>query len=82
MGERFLRLTEVAEVLDVSMSQVYALVRNGDIESIKVGGRGQYRVERIKLEEYIERAYRQTKDFLRDNPLGREDVALADDLAD
>lgn len=79
MGERFLRLAEVAEILDVSMSQVYALVRNAEIESVKIGGRGQYRVERVKLEEYIERAYRQTKEFLRDNPLGREEAVPADD---
>ncbi len=79
MGERFLRLAEVAEILDVSMSQVYALVRNAEIESVKIGGRGQYRVERVKLEEYIERAYRQTKEFLRENPLGREEAVPADD---
>ncbi len=82
MGERFLRLAEVAEILDVSMSQVYALVRGGDIESVKIGGRGQYRVERVKLEDYIQRAYAETKVFLRDNPLGREEAAAAGSLGD
>jgi excisionase family DNA binding protein len=75
MGERFLRLSEVAEILDVSMSQVYALVRNGELESIKIGGRGQYRVEREKLEDYIAKAYRETRAFLDANPLSsREEV--------
>ncbi len=82
MGERFLRLAEVAEILDVSMSQVYVLVRSRQIESVKIGARGQYRVERVKLEDYIERAYRQTEDFLRHNPLGRDEVPAAEDTED
>ena len=55
MGERFLQLGEVAEVLDVSLSQVYALVRGGQLRAIKIGGRGQWRVERDALEEFIQR---------------------------
>ena len=47
---RFLTLADVAEVLNISASQTYALVRNGDLEAIKIGGRGQWRVERDKLE--------------------------------
>jgi excisionase family DNA binding protein len=54
---RFLKLTDVAEELNISQSQTYALVKSGDLAAIQVGGRGQWRVERVKLEEYIERAY-------------------------
>lgn len=54
---RFLKLTDVAEELNISQSQTYALVKSGDLPAIQVGGRGQWRVERVKLEEYIERAY-------------------------
>lgn len=74
---RFLTLTDVAEILNISSSQVYALVRNQEIESIKIGGRGQYRVERAKLEAYIERMYTQTRTFLESHPF-TEPEATAD----
>ena len=48
---RFLTLADVAEVLNTSSAQVYALVRRGDLPAIKIGGRGQWRVEREQLEE-------------------------------
>ena len=65
---RFLTLTDVAEVLNISVSQVYALVRNQQIRSIKIGGRGQYRVERSELEAYISRMYQETSSFLAEHP--------------
>ena len=54
---RFLTLADVAEVLNTSGAQVYALVRRGDLPAIKIGGRGQWRVERVQLEEFIQRMY-------------------------
>ena len=68
-AERFLTLADVAEVLNISASQTYALVRSGDLEGIKIGGRGQWRVERAKLESFIERMYEQTRDFVATHPL-------------
>ena len=68
-GRRFLQLADVAEVLNISAAQAYALVRSGDLPAIKVGGRGQWRVERSKLEEYIEHKYAETAVWVRDNPL-------------
>ena len=65
---RFLTLTDVAEVLNTSSAQVYALVRRGDLPAIKIGGRGQWRVERDRLEAYIERMYRQTREFIDAHP--------------
>jgi excisionase family DNA binding protein len=67
-AERFLTLNDVAEVLNISLSQTYALVRSGELEAIKIGGRGQWRVERAKLETYIERMYDQTKQFVAEHP--------------
>lgn len=58
---RFMTLTDVAEELAVSQSQMYALVKSGDLPAIQVGGRGQWRVERVKLEEYIARMYEQAE---------------------
>lgn len=74
-SERFLTLTDVAEVLNISMSQTYALVRNQELEAIKIGGRGQYRVERDKLESYIARMYDETRKFLADHPFTDADEA-------
>ena len=75
---RFLQLADVAEVLNISAAQVYALVRSGDLPAIKIGGRGQWRVETSELEGYIARMYDQTRDFVSTHPLGRNED-LADD---
>jgi excisionase family DNA binding protein len=71
--DRFLTLSDVAEVLNISASQTYALVRSGDLPAIKIGGRGQWRVERDQLEAYIQRAYAQTREFVQAHPYGRGD---------
>ena len=65
---RFLQLADVAEVLNISGAQVYALVRRRELKAIKVGGRGQWRVEASELEAYIERAYADAEQFVRDHP--------------
>ena len=72
-GRRFLQLADVAEILNISSSQVYALVRKGDIKAVKIGGRGQWRVEVDKLEDYIARLYKDTGEFVDTHPLTRED---------
>src|SRR6201990_2118977 len=43
MTARFLQLADVAEELSVTVSQVYHMVRSGELPAIKVGGRGQWR---------------------------------------
>lgn len=65
---RFLSLTDVSEVLSISATQVYALVRRGDLPAIKIGGRGQWRVERVELEQYIQRQYSSTREFITTHP--------------
>ena len=47
---------------------MYALVRSGDLVGIQIGGRAQWRVERVKLEEYIARAYERTAASLGELP--------------
>lgn len=64
MPARFIPLSDVAETLSISASQAYALVRSGELRAIKVGGRGQWRVEQSELEAYIERSYRDTERHL------------------
>jgi excisionase family DNA binding protein len=72
-GPRFLLLDGVAEELSTSTAQVYSLVRSGDLEAIKIGGRGLWRVERVKLEEYIAKAYTDTALWVEANPLNGSD---------
>lgn len=58
---RFLTLNDVAEILATSTAQVYALVRRGELRALKIGGRGQWRVESVELEAFIQRMYEQTE---------------------
>jgi hypothetical protein len=44
-------------------------VRSGELPAIKIGGRGQWRIERSKLEEYIQRKYAETAEWVKANPL-------------
>ena len=78
---RFLQLSDVAEILNTSSAQVYALVRNGDLPAIKIGGRGQWRVETSELEKYIARMYDETRDFVSTHPLGRAGDEAPEDAA-
>ncbi|MGA9146435.1 MAG: helix-turn-helix domain-containing protein [Candidatus Nanopelagicales bacterium] len=73
MTPRFLTLTDVAETLNISAAQTYALVRSGELRAIKVGGRGQWRVEATELEKYISSAYEQTAEFVSTHPFGRDE---------
>ena len=77
-AQRFLQLTDVAEILNISSSQTYALVRSGELPAIKIGGRGQWRVERSVLEDYIQRCYAETRAFVNAHPVSR-DAELAED---
>ena len=74
---RFLTLDDVAETLNVSWSQAYALVRRKELIAIQIGGRGQWRVENSELEAFIQRSYEETRSFVRDHPFA--DVEPTDD---
>ena len=76
---RFLQLADVAEILNTSSAQVYSLVRSGELPAIKIGGRGQWRVEASELENFIARMYAQTRDFVTTHPYGRPDDEPTDD---
>lgn len=58
---RFLTLSDVAEELQISSSQMYALVRSGELPAIQIGGRGQWRVEQTVLDQYIEDKYAEAR---------------------
>ena len=66
-------------VLSISAAQAYALVRRGDLAAIKIGGRGQWRVESSELEAYIQRQYTETRSFIEQHPWRDGDEALEAD---
>lgn len=55
MTERMLNLSDVAEILDITVPTARALVRDGEILGFQVGGRGMWRVESRELQAYVQR---------------------------
>ncbi|TXK16301.1 helix-turn-helix domain-containing protein [Homoserinibacter sp. GY 40078] len=49
---RFLSLADVAELLDLEVAEVHALVRSGELEGIRV--RGSWRIEQAAIERFVE----------------------------
>ena len=58
---RFLTLADVAEILNVSWRQAYALVRRKELIAIQIGGRGAWRVEVDELERFIQQRYAEAR---------------------
>ena len=58
---KFVPLEYVMEELSISRSQAYALVRSGELRAIRVGGRGQWRIDLEELEAFIQRKYAETE---------------------
>lgn len=58
---RFLTVADVAEVLNVSATQAYAMVRSGELPAIKLGASGHWRVERAVLEGWITDKYEENR---------------------
>ena len=70
---RYLRLEDVAAYLSVSVPQVYALVRSGELPAIKIGGRGVWRVDKAKLDIYLENLEQETAQWAKAHPLNPRD---------
>lgn len=75
MPPRFLQLADIAEILNISAVQARALVTSGELPAIKVGGRGQWRIEASVLETYIERKYAETRAMVQARPRRTESDA-------
>ncbi|MBJ7357618.1 helix-turn-helix domain-containing protein [Nocardioides sp.] len=73
---RFLLLADVAEILNTSVAQVYALVRRKELKAMKIGGRGQWRVQASDLEDYIQRMYAEADRFIDDHPFTGRDAEV------
>ena len=70
--QRFLTLQQVAEDLTVTLSLVRALIASGRLPATQVGGRGQWRIERSKLEDYIAEAYARTRNEIANGRFAAE----------
>lgn len=75
---RFLTIADTAEVLNVSVSHAYSLVRSGELPAIRIGSRGQWRIEKDVLESYIEAKYEEVR---RSNLWNQSDYANVTDFA-
>lgn len=76
---RYLKLEDVAAYLSVSSAQVYAMVRSGDLPAIKIGGRGVWRVDRDKLDAYLDQLEQQTAAWAKANPLNAKEKHPSED---
>ena len=70
---RYLKLQDVATYLSVSVPQVYALVRSGNLPAIKIGGRGVWRVDKDRLDDYLNELQEQTAEWAKEHPLNPRD---------
>ena len=66
---RLFTIADVARYLSVSESQVYALVRSGQLPAVKLGGRGVWRIDRQRLDDFIERLHEETRAWTEQHPL-------------
>lgn len=62
---QFLTLADVADILAISASQARAMVRSGELPAIQVGGRGQWRVEKARFEQWVEQRHQETAQAVR-----------------
>ncbi|KRF45098.1 hypothetical protein ASH01_14340 [Terrabacter sp. Soil811] len=69
VAPRFYTLSDVATLLASTEAQVYALVRTGDLPAIKIGGRGQWRIEIAVLDQWIADQYEATKVYVLEHPI-------------
>lgn len=60
MRPKLLTMEEAADLLNVSASQMYALLRRGEIRAFQLGGRGQWRIDPPDLDAYIEESKQRT----------------------
>lgn len=70
-------IEQVAQELNVSVVQIRALLRNGELRGLTLGGRGIWRIGVVDLEAFIEEAYRRTAEKIRSGDLS-ETVSARD----
>jgi putative molybdopterin biosynthesis protein len=69
MEERLLNSEEVAEILHISRSMAYLLMKRGDLPAVRIGSSVRVRPE--DLDEYIKTNAQQRPPFLFSNTASR-----------
>lgn len=54
VDERLLTPNDVAERLNVSVAQVYTLLRGNELPGLKIGRRGVWRIDPGQLSDYVD----------------------------
>lgn len=70
---RFLTVKDVAEELAITEPAVYTLLKTGEVAAIQVGPKRVWRIERAKLEEYIEQQYTAARESIAHGQVAPEE---------
>ena len=76
---RFLTVTEAAELLKVSASDVHELIDSGELQAFRVGKHGPWRIEHEILELFISEQY---EDSRRSAMWNNSSLASANNVVD
>ncbi|MBX7161683.1 MAG: helix-turn-helix domain-containing protein [Acidimicrobiia bacterium] len=63
--KKLLTPNEVAELLNVSVAQVYTLLRGNELPGLKIGKRGVWRVDPDQLAAYVQNLRTEALDRVR-----------------
>ncbi|MDH6410559.1 excisionase family DNA binding protein [Aurantimicrobium minutum] len=77
--DRFLTVTEAAELLKVSAADVHELIDSGELQAFRVGKRGPWRIEHEILELFIAEQY---EDSRRSAMWNNSSLASANNVVD
>lgn len=58
---RFLSVADAAEILNISVTSAYALVRSGELPAIRIGAGGQWRIEATAIDAYVDARYEEER---------------------
>jgi len=58
---RFLTIADTADLLNISVTSTYALVRSGELPAIRIGTGGQWRVESTAIDAFIATRYEEER---------------------
>lgn len=78
-ADRFLTVTEAAELLKVSSADVHELIDSGELQAFRVGKRGPWRIEHEILELFIAAQY---EDSRRSAMWNNSSLASANNVVD
>lgn len=67
---KFPTIDQVAEILNVNKPTMYALLRNGEMKGLRLGGRGIWRISEVDLQAFLDTAYEATAERMPAGDVG------------